>query len=70
MRIPLVSSFLPDITQQIHSLRARGVMSAHAAFALGVAVRAFRKSAGTLCIALVAILRWPVLSFIEGTCLR
>ena len=49
MRIPLVSAFLPEITQQIHSLRASGVMSSHTARALGVAVIAFRRSAGIVC---------------------
>lgn len=29
MRRPLVSAFLADVTQQIHSLRASGVMLAH-----------------------------------------
>ena len=51
MRIPLVSDFLPDVTQQIHSLRASGVISAHAILAALEEVRAFRKSAGTLCTA-------------------
>jgi hypothetical protein len=47
IRILLVSSFLPDVTQQIHSLRASGVMSAHTAFTVGVEPTAFRKSSGS-----------------------
>lgn len=47
----LVSGFLTEIVQQIHSLRARGVMSSHFASASGSEMRAFRKSAGTLCTA-------------------
>jgi hypothetical protein len=49
MRIFLVSSFLPDVTQHIHSLRASGVMSSHTASAVGFEMRAFRKSAGSSC---------------------
>jgi|SRR5579863_7468700 len=45
----LVSGFLGEITQQIHSLRASGVMSSHFARATASAMRAFFKSAGTLC---------------------
>jgi hypothetical protein len=37
------------MTQQIHSLRASGVISSHAASATGLEVRVFRKSAGILC---------------------
>ena len=47
----LVSGFLTEITQQIHSLRASGVMSSHFARATGSEMRASRKSAGTLCTA-------------------
>ncbi len=47
MRIARVSAFLPDITQQIHSLRASGVMSSHNARSFGEAESAFRKSAGS-----------------------
>ena len=47
----LVSGFLTEITQQIHSLRASGVMSSHFARAAGSEMRTFRKSAGTLCTA-------------------
>ena len=47
----LVSGFLTEITQQIHSLRASGVISSHFALATGSEMRAFRKSAGKLCTA-------------------
>jgi hypothetical protein len=49
MRILLVSSFLPDVIQQIHSLRARGVISSQRANTVGEEAIAFRKSAGSLC---------------------
>jgi hypothetical protein len=45
----LVSSFLTEIVQQIHSLRARGVMFSHAARASASDASAFRRSAGRLC---------------------
>ena len=45
----LVSGFLTEITQQIHSLRASGVISSHFARAAGSETRTFRKSGGTLC---------------------
>jgi ABC-type sugar transport system permease subunit len=51
----LVSAFLADTIQQIHSLRASGVISSHAARADGAEARVFRKSAGTLCTTPVAI---------------
>src|ERR1700684_1391257 len=41
-----VSGFLTEMVQQIHSLRASGVMSSHAASAVGEATSAFLKSAG------------------------
>src|SRR5579863_8532769 len=47
----LVSGFLTEITQQIHSLRASGVISSHFARAAGSEMRTFRKSAGKLCTA-------------------
>src|SRR5262249_42685946 len=47
----LVSSFLTEITQQIHSLRASGVMSSHFASASASEMRTFRKSPGTACTA-------------------
>ena len=49
MRISLVSTFLPEVTQQIHSLRASGVTSSQTTLAAGVDTRAFSKSAGILC---------------------
>jgi hypothetical protein len=49
IRRALVSSFLADVTQQIHSLRANGVMSAHKSFTSGSEFIAFRKSAGSSC---------------------
>src|SRR5205085_9404438 len=45
----LVSGFLTEIVQHIHSLRARGVRFSHAASASGSDVKASRKSAGTSC---------------------
>jgi hypothetical protein len=45
----LVSSFLTEMVQQIHSLRASGVMSSHAASAFASDVSALRRSAGRLC---------------------
>ena len=47
----LVSGFLTEITQQIHSLRASGVISSHFARATESETRTFRKSAGTVCTA-------------------
>src|SRR2546422_164067 len=44
----LVSAFFGQTTQQIHSLRARGVRSSHAARALGVAIKTRLKSIGTV----------------------
>ena|SRR3989338_3130978 len=55
IRTPLVSTFLPDITQQIHSLRASGVILSHTIRTAGVEIRAFRKSSGNLCTVPVAI---------------
>jgi len=45
----LVSSFLTEMVQQIHSLRASGVMSSQVASAFASDVSAFRRSAGRLC---------------------
>src|SRR5438477_6258510 len=45
----LVSAFFGQSTQQIHSLRARGVRSCHAARTFGLAVRTRLKSIGTVC---------------------
>jgi hypothetical protein len=47
----LVSGLLTEMTQQIHSLRASGVISSHFARASGSEMRTFRKSAGTACTA-------------------
>src|SRR6266852_295832 len=44
----LVSAFFGQSTQQIHSLRARGVRSSHAASAFGVAIKRRLKSIGTV----------------------
>lgn len=44
-----VSSFFTKVTQQIHSLRARGVRSSHAVCAALSDERAFRTSVGTSC---------------------
>ena len=49
MRRFLVSACLADITQQIHSLRARGVISPHTSFTIGSDVIALEKSTGILC---------------------
>lgn len=51
----LVSSFLADVTQHIHSLRASGVISVQASFTMGSDSIALRKSAGILTITLVAL---------------
>ena len=45
-----VSSVLHEVTQHIHSLRANGVISSQAVFAVGEANTAFRKSDGIACI--------------------
>ncbi len=47
MRISRVSAFFPDVTQQIHSFRASGVMSSHNACTLGFARMAFLTSGGS-----------------------
>src|SRR6184192_2939986 len=44
----LVSAFFGQSTQQIHSLRARGVRSSHAARTFGVAIKTRLKSIGTV----------------------
>ena len=46
IRRVLVSAFLADSIQQIHSLRARGVMSSHVSSAFTSEVSAFFRSAG------------------------
>jgi hypothetical protein len=49
MRRVLVSSFLADVTQQIHSFRARGVMLIQSSLASASEAIAWRKSAGIWC---------------------
>jgi hypothetical protein len=49
MRRLLVSSFLADVTQHIHSLRASGVMLSHRFPTIASDSMALRKSAGNLC---------------------
>ncbi len=49
MRRFLVSSFLADVTQHIHSLRASGVMPAQTPVITASDSIAFRKSTGILC---------------------
>ena len=48
MRRFLVDSFLPDVTQQIHSFRASGVISAQSLSAVTFDSMVLRKSAGSL----------------------
>jgi hypothetical protein len=49
IRIGRVSAFLPEVTQQIHSLRASGVISSHKAKAFAEERTALRRSAGRGC---------------------
>jgi hypothetical protein len=63
----LVSGFLTEITQQIHSLRASGVISSHFALATGSEMRTFRKSAGKPCTAPEEI-AFLVMDFILPCC--
>ena len=49
MRRFLVSSFLADVTQQIHSFRANGVISTQRFLATTFDSMAFLRSAGNLC---------------------
>lgn len=51
--ICLVSAFLPEVTQQIHSLLASGVILSHKADTFLSALMACLKSAGRVCIKLV-----------------
>jgi heme/copper-type cytochrome/quinol oxidase subunit 3 len=62
----LVSGFLKEIIQQIHSLRASGVRLFHASSIAEEEVRAFRKSAGTACTILVAGFIAFIFSFRSG----
>jgi len=68
IRLRLVSGFLASSTQQIHSLRASGVMSSHSASAALSAVRVFRKSAGTPCTTPVAISLLDINLFCQFFC--
>lgn len=70
MRRALVSSFLADVTQQIHSLRASGVMSAHTSFAIESDSIALRKSAGILCNVPVSTCCFAIHSCREASCQR
>jgi len=56
MRRFLVSSFLAEVTQQIHSFRASGVISPQRPFAVASDSIAFRKSDGNVCTVPPAIL--------------
>jgi hypothetical protein len=47
MRRFLVSSFLAEVTQQIHSFRASGVISAQSLLAAALDAMALRKSVGS-----------------------
>ena len=49
IRWVLVSSFLAEVTQQIHSLRASGVISVQTLFTIESESMAFLKSAGRVC---------------------
>jgi hypothetical protein len=49
MRRVLVSSFFADVTQQIHSFRAKGVMLVQSSLTSASDSIAWRKSAGILC---------------------
>jgi hypothetical protein len=62
MRRLLVSSFLADVTQQIHSFRASGVILVQRRSAVASDSIAFRGSAGSLCTV-------PCTSFREVICL-
>src|ERR1700730_17255000 len=62
----LVSGFFTEITQQIHSLRASGVISSHFARAAESEMRTFRKSAGTVCIAPGEIVFLPMDFILHG----
>jgi hypothetical protein len=70
MRRFLVSSFLADVTQQIHSFRANGVIAAHKPFAAASDSMALRKSDGSLWIALPAIVLVVMRQFCHVSCRR
>jgi len=50
MRMPLVSAFFPEVTQQIHSFRASDVRFSHTPCAIFSEPMAFLKSLGSVCI--------------------
>lgn len=56
----LVSAFLTEMVQQIHSLRERGVRLCHAARAFRSEIRAFRKSGGSACTTPPAIVSFTI----------
>ena len=60
IRRVLVSAFLADSIQHIHSLRASGVISSHAVNACASDISASFKSAGTLCTAPLEIFFWDI----------
>src|SRR3989338_1198239 len=70
MRMFLVSNFLPEVTQQIHSLRARGVISFHTESAFGTERRALCKSVGISCNTSVISLFYQILSNIASRLLK
>ena len=62
-----VSGFLTEMVQQIHSLRASGVMSFHAASAFGEVTSAFLRSAGKACtVPEETFIVWHLTSFVAG----
>ncbi len=65
IRLRLVSGFLASSTQQIHSLRARGVSPSHSSSTATSATRVVRKSSGTLCTTPVAISFFGAIFFIN-----
>ena len=66
----LVSGFFTETTQQIHSLRASGVISSHFARAAESEMRTFRKSAGTVCTAPGEIVFLPMDFILQGYVIR
>jgi hypothetical protein len=69
IRLSLVSDFFAEVTQQIHSLRASGVISFQTASAFGAEAIAFFKSVGTVVCArpffLIIISTIPLLCFFK-----
>lgn len=66
----LVSSLLTDSTQQIHSLRASGVISSQASKAFILETRASCKSFGTLCTTPLEICFLFIIFNIKSSCYR